>query len=84
MPITPVLLERLACCRDPLGRASPHLDLALQRESVDGKSDWSGRYDWDIAAPATHLVTPCSCAQSVGLQGAGAANPAHNQASSKQ
>ena len=57
---------------------------ALQRGRGHSKSKRSGRYDWDIAAPATHLVTPAAVPKSVGLQGAGAANPAHNQASTKQ
>ena len=57
---------------------------ALHKGRGHSKSEGSGRYDWDIAAPATHLRRNAAAPKSVGLQGAGAANPAHNQASTKQ
>ena len=36
---------------------------ALHKGRGHSKSEGSGRYDWDIAAPATHLVTPAAASK---------------------
>ena len=74
LTIKPVLLERLAAAG--ILRAGRLHTLISQRSTrEDSKSKRSGQYDWDIAAPATPLRPNAAAPKSVGLQGAGAANP---------